>query len=130
MDLQFKDTMNKEIRLDFGTFVVLEEGIMESVADEGLDISVEQVDEMIALYREHKIDYVLANRKNSYSFSFAASVKIATSKGVKAVAILKHRPQTPMLDKLLSPRHFKVAIFDDRDEALAWLRAKKAKNND
>ncbi|MDH5377263.1 MAG: hypothetical protein OEX00_02935 [Gammaproteobacteria bacterium] len=116
----------EKIRASFGDFYFHGDGLMEAVIDEGVEVDANHIDEMLGIFKQTNppTRFLLANRKNRYSFSFPALLKIANSKEVEYVAILKHRKKTPLLGQFLQPKFFAMAVFDDRQQAFDWLITK------
>ena len=114
-----------EYRLRIGRFTNLGNGIIESVVDQGVEVDVSDIQELITLLGtlQPRPRALLADRRNSYSFTFAALQFASSSDALEAVAEVNygHRP-LQIVGNLLMPKFFKFAMFARREEALQWLQ--------
>lgn len=114
----------EEHRLDFGTFILHDNGILETVIDDGVELNEEKIKLFFSLIEELRPQpkLCLVNRKHKYSYTFKANMLLATSKLVDKVAIVKYGRMPWPLKGLFNPNLYSLAFFDDRDSAIAWLK--------
>ena len=105
--------IEKEYRLAFGSFIFYDNGILETILDDGIEVSGEMADEYLDLMRSigPRLIGCLANRKNSYSFSFKASLKLAAADTVKFVAVVKYGGLPWPLKGSLSPKFYRMRFL-------------------
>ena len=73
---------------------------------------------------EPKVEAVLVNRKNTYSYTFGANIIFAKSNVVKYLAVVKYgRVEWPMKGSLF-PKLFSISFFENVPEATEWLLLK------
>ncbi len=77
-------------RLSFGCFSILSDNIVEVVVDEGVEMSLEMIDECHHFIVSHfKEDFgMLINRVNNYTYSYEAKLSIASYENLKALAFV------------------------------------------
>ena len=77
-------------RLSFGHFNILSENILEVVADEGVEMTLEMIEECHQFVDKHFTDDfgMLVNRVNNYTYSFEAKLSIASYEHLKAIAFV------------------------------------------
>lgn len=117
----------KSYRLNFGTFILHDNGVLEAIVDDNVEMTEEMVNEFFNLIKsiEPKLETCLINRKNKYSYSFKANLMLASSNLVNYVAVLKYgRLPWPIKD-IFTPKIYRLGFFDDYDEAILWLLNKK-----
>ena len=116
------------INLGFGELHILGGGLVEIIADEGVSIERHHVtrlhNEFGARFPEGV--YVLANKKNQYSYAFETQQLLFNPSMMKALAILVYTELSSksmeMLLNLPKNKKWKSKIFTDREEALGWLQ--------
>ncbi len=83
-------------RLSFGHFNILSEKILEVVADEGVEMTLEMIEECHRFVNKHFNDDfgMLVNRVNNYTYSFEAKLSIASYENLKAIAFVYYSPDT------------------------------------
>ena len=115
-------------RLNFGEVLHYADGLVELIADEGLVATYQDVSEMFEFFEilEPRPQAALVNRKHDYSLSFEAQRCIKAYKGVRFVAILTHSRLAYLAARFAISRFFKIGVFMDRKDAMAWLRRKTA----
>mgnify|MGYP000008783740 CR=1 FL=1 len=81
-------------RLSFGHFNILSENILEVVADEGVEMTLEMIEECHQFVEQHFTDDfgMLVNRVNNYTYSFEAKLSIASYEHLKAIAFVYYSP--------------------------------------
>jgi hypothetical protein len=94
-------------RTSFGFFNSLSDNIVEVIADEGVEFSLEMIDECHEYVDKHiKGDFaLLVNRINTYSYSYEAKLSIASYAGLKAIAFVYYNHESQQeIDDLLNSR--------------------------
>lgn len=110
-------------RISFADMIDHENGIVEAIVDEGIEVTGKQ---MLELYdfmqsRNPIAHGLFANRKNSYSFDFSGLAAILNMPGIHAVAEVTHGKARNKVIKALWPAQLKLQFFDSEAEALEWL---------
>jgi len=83
-------------RMSFGFFNKLSEDIFEVIADEGVEITLEMIDEcheFVDKYIEGNFS-LLVNRINTYSYSYEAKLSIASYEGLRAIAFVYYNNES------------------------------------
>lgn len=77
-------------RLSFGYFNIIADNILEVVADEGIEFTLEMIGECHQFVEQHFIEDfgMLVNRVNNYTYSFEAKLSIASYENLKAIAFV------------------------------------------
>ncbi|MDH5517463.1 MAG: hypothetical protein OEY36_06550 [Gammaproteobacteria bacterium] len=116
----------KEYHLDFVDFQHHESGVLEVIVHQGVEITSEQAHQFLDTIAaiEPKVRGVLVNRKNPYSYTFKANVVLAASNTVEHVAVVKYSRLPWPLNGIMFPKFYRLAFFDNYDEAYDWLLAK------
>lgn len=113
--------------LGFCSIVILSESTAEIVITEGVDVSGKMVAQCVNLLRATLIApfCLLVNESNSHSYDFQAQTALGAIDDVLAVALVCDKPPTKMaaccLMQLPRPTDWPMAVFSDRDEAMAML---------
>ncbi len=115
----------QQVRLSFADLYFLDDGIAESVVDEGTNVTVEMYGELVEAFDQHtpKPTKLLANRKNSYSFSFQAMQFANNDASLEAVAVVERSLASRIITRFVKPKHYCLKSFGSRDDAIAWLRS-------
>lgn len=105
---------------------VLDEHTIEAVVDHGVEVTPSHIVDMLHLAARitQEPRGLLANRKNEYSFSLSAMTFIAKAEDFRAVAVLTHDRGIPFISRMLKPLNCSLAFFEQREQALVWLRTK------
>ena len=113
--------------LPFAKIIILREDIAEVMIDDGVRMNKEMVDQ----YHDFLLSHLrapfslLINKVNSYTYDFYAQETLATLKEINAMAVVAYNRVTRITTETLAsyPRdvEWKLRIFSNRDEALAWL---------
>ena len=113
------------VRLSFADLYFPGDGIAESFVDEGINVTVEMYRELLEAFDQHtpRPTKLLANRKNSYSFSFRAMQFANNNTSLQAVAVVERSFASRIISRFVKPKHYILKSFDSRDDALAWLRS-------
>ncbi|MDH5547680.1 MAG: hypothetical protein OEZ43_19050 [Gammaproteobacteria bacterium] len=116
----------KEFRLGPIALFDHEDGIVEGIVDEGATVSGQTLSEMMHLLADlpSKPRGFMVNRKNSYAMDFSAFPALRHNKVIEVVAIVNNGRQSQMIIQRFWPKFLKLAFFDVRDEAYAWLHAR------
>ena len=119
-----------QYKLSFGVLFHHDNGVLETLIDNGIELTEEMVNEFFNVIRsiEPKVELCLVNRKNAYSYTFKANMMLASSDLVKYVAVLKHGRLPWPLKGIFSPKLYRLGFFDDYDEAMSWLLEKNNKS--
>lgn len=121
-----------EYRLSYATIIRLSDHIAEVIVDEGVEMDLEEVEEYHKFLQDTFVApfAILVNRKNSYTYSFAAQQKLATLPQFKAIALLVYNKSAEISSQALRDikrdQPWNSQIFEDRDEALGWLNEQLA----
>lgn len=115
----------QEHRIAIGQVIEHGDGLIELIANGGINISAEMVEELFEFFRQitPAPQLVLANRKNSYSMSFQAQKLLASYPHARAVAVLTHSRLGMMFARFIPKTRYNLKVFMDRDAALFWLRS-------
>ncbi|SEL20610.1 hypothetical protein SAMN05216262_10783 [Colwellia chukchiensis] len=126
-------------RLSFGYFTLLSENIVEVTIDEGVELSLEMIEECDAFFKAHIFgDFgMLINRVNDYSYSYEAQLTLGSYQGLKAIAFVYYSEQSKTLvDNIQQTRrHDKLnsRIFSGLElewqQALQWLQGELKEND-
>ncbi len=114
------------IKLSFCQIIMIDEFTIEVIPKAGIEVGEAEINEYHRFFNQlaHPVN-VLVNRSNSYSYSFAALLKIAVNKNMLAAAILlKDSSKIPEAEYIASAMKggLLIQIFTDRSLALNWLR--------
>ena len=115
----------EQVRLSFADLFYVSDDIVEVLADEGINITVEMYKELLDTIGRHDPvpTKLLANRKNSYSFSFQAMQFANNSNALEAVAVVEHSFASRLISRFAKPRHYQMKSFEKRDDAVVWLQS-------
>ncbi len=91
-------------RLSFGYFTLLAENIVEVVIDDGIELSLEMVEECDQFFKAHIFGEfgMLINRINEYSYSYEAQLSIGSYQGLKAIAFVYYTDECKTLFEQLN----------------------------
>jgi len=114
--------------LSFATITKLSEDIAEVIIHQGIEINLVMVEQYHAYLLEHLTApfSLLINKTNSYSYTFEAQLALATLKEINVMAVVaySHAAKVSTQDLVQRPRTkpWNLEVFDNREEALAWLK--------
>lgn len=114
-------------KLDFAKIIILREDIAEIIINEGVEMSVEMVEEYhnFLLSHLHAPFSLLVNKINAYTYDFDAQKQLGTLKEINVMAVVAYKLVTEISTETVAafPREVKwnLKIFSNRDEALAWV---------
>ena len=119
--------------LPFAKINILREDIAEVIVDDGIEIDVE----MVQQYHDFLLSHLrspfalLINKIHAYSYDFQAQEKIGTLLEINAMAVVAYKRTTIITTEMLASypreRKWNLKIFENRDEALAWLLSEQSK---
>ena len=122
--------MTQEVRLQFCTLRLLAPDVVEVIVDERVESSETQIKEAHAAFdrlTDGRRCGALISKVHSYTYSFPAQRLLYQQPKVRALAY--HAPDASrrtalasLLDVAKSEIRFPIRIFEQRDEALRWLR--------
>ena len=97
-------------RLSFAYFNLLSDNIVEVVVDDGIEMTMEMIEECHNFINEHMAgDFgMLINRVNNYSYTYEAKLSVASYEGLKAIAFVYYSPTS----KELSHELYQLRITD------------------
>jgi len=115
--------------LPFTKIILLSDSIAEVIINEGVELD----EAMVEQYHEFLLKHLsapfslLINKINSYSYSFAAQLNLATLKEIKAMAVVTYSNAAELATSNLAtavPRQveWNLRMFSNRDNALNWLQ--------
>ncbi|MEZ5347458.1 MAG: hypothetical protein R2681_18140 [Pyrinomonadaceae bacterium] len=115
--------------LSFGKFVEIADNIIEIIVYEGTELTVEMLKEADSLVFSKIPGQIglLVNKLNEYTYTFEAQMFLGSFAGVKATAFITYTKLSTQTTEAVSglPRNeeFNHAIFDNRKDAIKWLKA-------
>ncbi|SFD16611.1 hypothetical protein [Algibacter pectinivorans] len=119
-------------KLSFGTITILQNNLAEVIVDEGIvmdDCSVAEFHKFIVNKLEAPCG-LMVNKKYSYTYTFSAQKRIGVLKEIEHVAVVTQTSAGIMSTQtLLNVSGFieeTTRLFQDREEALIWLKKKLA----
>ncbi|BFM14773.1 hypothetical protein R50073_09560 [Maricurvus nonylphenolicus] len=118
-------------RFTYGELIIQQDDIVEVIADDGIEIDLA----MIGEFHEFLINNMqapfalLINKRNSYSFTLEAQKYLYALEQINAVAVVAHNKASEdtaqaLLDYPGNP-DFEGKVFDNREDALNWLKNKQ-----
>jgi len=116
----------------FAEISKIDNSIAEIIACDGVEIDVDNVSQLYNWKRENlNAPFgILVNKINSYSYTFEAQMKLGDLEEIKAVAVISYQKLTEISTRLLktapTKQKLNLEIFDDRNQALKWLKAELA----
>ncbi len=114
-------------RLSFGYYNLLANNIVEVTADEGIEISLEMVEESIEFINQYvEGNYaMLVNCINNYTYSYEAQLSVASHENLKGVAFVyysaKSEETTKELQRNRSFDQWNYPMFSGLE--LGWQQA-------
>ena len=122
-------------QLSFARVDILREDIAEIFINDGIEVDVSHVDEAEEFLATHLTTpySVLFNKKNQYSLSFEAQLKMGNQEPLNAVAILcytehSRKLTTTQANNIPMKSDRDAKIFTNRTEAISWLESEQDKN--
>ena len=116
----------KEYTLDFVDFIHHDNGILEAITHEDVEINGVMASEFLNFIEniQPKVSKVLVNRINKYSYTFKANLIFAKTKLSIDVAVVKYGRAPWPFKGVFFPKFYHLAFFDNLDEAMNWLSIK------
>jgi hypothetical protein len=114
-------------RLSFGFYKIFANNIVEVTADEGVEMTLEMVEECHEFMSENVEGEfaLLINRINNYTYTYEAKLSVASYTGLKALAFVCYSEEsvsvTEELQKNRSFDQWKYPIFSGLE--LGWQQA-------
>lgn len=117
----------KKLQIDFCDFIYHDDGILEVIVKPDIEIDSVMAKEYLNFLEsiEPTPSQFLVNRINKYSYTFKASLLLASAKVPQNVAVVKYGRLPWPLKGLFTPTLYRLAFFDERDAAINWLKSKK-----
>lgn len=122
----------KTHQVSFGTVHFHDDGIVEVIADEGVEVTQKETDEFHRLLEEtvSRTCGILINRKHKVSHTFEAMQEIGTSPRITAIAILTYSDTSKLAAeslKAVARRNCEIETFTSKPGALQWLHHQLSK---
>ena len=119
-------------QLSFATITLLSDSIAEVVFDEGVEVSLEMVEESDVFFADNftNIFGLLINKVHHYHFSFEAKLSIGSHSNLKAIAVVNYNEKSELVTKEIGSLRqiddWNLKSFSGldlgRQEALGWLK--------
>ncbi|MCB1690284.1 MAG: hypothetical protein KDI33_17430 [Halioglobus sp.] len=115
--------------LGFCTIDIVSENIAEIVIKEGVEVTGAMVEQCLGVLRGvlEAPFCLLVNECNSHSYDFRAQTALGATDDLLAVALVSEKPLMDMaaccLMRQPRPTHWPMAVFSNREDALALLNA-------
>lgn len=120
-------------RLSFGYFTLLAENIVEVTIDEGIELSLEMIEECDVFFKAHIFGNfgMLINRINEYTYSYEAQLSIGSYNGLKAIAFVYYSDEGKLfiedVNLTIAYDNWNSCIFSGLDlewqKAFQWLQS-------
>jgi hypothetical protein len=118
----------KTTNLSFAEIRNIEPQICEVIINDGVEIDAVMLEECHDFLRSNTqlTSALLINKKNDYTYSFAAQQNLLDLPHIKAMAFVVYKDSTRRVVELLShvPKDYpwNMKIFTEYEEAIAWLQ--------
>jgi hypothetical protein len=118
--------------LTFATFREVEPNIMEVIIHEGVELRSTHIDRIEkGLLEIYDLPYAcLVNRVNSYAHTLSSMQRVARMRNMTRLAILVYSRVAHHAARIHQLYQDNLQVFDDRDEAIRWLRDSIVKNDE
>ena len=123
-------------RLSFGFYNIFPNNVIEVTPDEGIEITLEIVEECHDFIKENVIgDFaLLINRINNYTYTYEAQFSIGSHSGMKTLAFVCYSDKSLLVTKQLQESRsfdqWKYPVYSGLDlgwqEAYQWLESELA----
>ncbi|MBA6224622.1 hypothetical protein H4J51_16155 [Colwellia sp. MB02u-18] len=127
-------------RLSFGYFTLLTENIVEVIIDEGIELSLEMIEECDVFFKAHIFGNfgMLINRVNEYSYNDETRLCLGFYEGLKAIAFVYYSANSQVIveeiNLLQVYEQWNSCIFSgldlERQQAFQWLQGELLMAND
>ena len=110
--------------LEFGDFKEIEPQIVEVIINEGIALDGEKIQRIEErLLEKYSNRYaLLVNRINHYSHTHESMMKVSRLRNLVGIAILVYEDFAKQVAAIHELYQRNVAVFDDREKAITWLR--------
>lgn len=114
-------------RLSFGCVGLLAHNIVEITVDEGVEVSLEMLDEYQQFLEKHVVkDFaMLINQINNYTYSFEAQLSVGSYEKLAAIAFVYFNDKSKLVSEKLSARrkhdNWNFRLFSGLE--LGWQQA-------
>ncbi len=114
--------------LSFGQIYRLQPDLAEVIIDEGIEMTLAMVEQYHHCLLTHlRAPFsLLINKRNRYTYNYAAQAQLATLKEINAMAVVAYNRFTEIATQSLIefPREvtWNLELFSAREPALVWLR--------
>jgi len=114
-------------RLSFGYFTLIAENIVEVTIDEGIELSLEMIEECDVFFKAHIFGNfgMLINRINEYTYSYEAQLSMGSYTGLKAIAFVYYSDESRIIIEEVKLKrvydNWNSCIFSGLD--LEWQKA-------
>lgn len=121
------------IKLPFGKINILREDLAEIVIDDDVEVSLDAVQHAEAVLVDHMQApfSLLFDKRHDYSFNFQAQRAMGVFPELNAIAVVCYRSSSKLaidaLAKMRRSKPWKLKIFEEKSDALEWLRAEQDK---
>jgi hypothetical protein len=94
-------------RLSYGFYSIFANNIIEVTADEGIEITLEMVEECHQFMNDNVEGNfaLLINRINNYTYTYEAKLSIASYEGLKALAFVCYSEESILVTQQLQESH-------------------------
>ncbi|KAA5824111.1 hypothetical protein FPF71_10880 [Algibacter amylolyticus] len=119
-------------KLSFGSIIIIQNNLAEVIVNQGVVMDDTLVDEYHKFVLNHLMAPcgLLVNKKNSYTYTFSAQKRICNLKEIEHMAVVTQTSggvmSTQTLLNVSGSIHKTTKLFEDREEALIWLKKKLA----
>ena len=120
-------------RLSFGVFNLLADNILEVTVDEGIEMSLEMIEECSDFVHEHiSGDFgMIVNRINNYTYTYEAQLSLASYQGLKAIAFVYYNNESKEIIKSLHEKRqedeWNFQVFSGLElgwqQAFQWIKS-------
>jgi hypothetical protein len=117
----------KRHELKIGTVIILEDNLVEVIAKEGLEITLEILREFrqfITDNTQHPVG-LLVNKQHAYTYTYETQASIGNTDIISCVALLVYSRiaeiTTYSMFSTIATPNYKTKFFWDRSSAINWL---------
>jgi len=120
--------------LPFVKLINLGDDILEVIVNEGVDYTLEMVEEYHQWIRDHMATpcYILVNKLNSYSYTFEVQQRLGAIPEIRAIALVAYNRSGHLaleaMQEIPKVLPWNSKLFHDREMALLWLREQQAQD--
>lgn len=116
-------------QLSFCSVLIISPRIAEVILNDGVEITGEMVDEFFQFLGDNMDSEVsiLLNKITKYSYRFDALMKLSPSTKIRNIGVVTYDSLAASTTKFMMDRfntsNKNVRLFQEREDALAWLQA-------